>query len=117
MKALVICAAFFVGQMNPLQEKQIVHLQPHSNLIRGDSGGKLLELRNAPTIICLPLSPPRVDYEGHPWSLDIRNLGPRDVTIVGTSQFTLQIIVGKTVTILGNGISYTVKRSPYGSTD
>ena len=58
MKALLVCIAAIIGQMNTLQDRQIVHLQLHSGAIRTDFGGKLLELLNAPTIIYLPMAPP-----------------------------------------------------------
>jgi hypothetical protein len=58
MKALLICVAVIIGQMNTLQDKQVVHLQPHSGAIRADFGGKLLELLDAPAIIYLPMAPP-----------------------------------------------------------
>jgi hypothetical protein len=63
------------GQMNTLQEQQVVHLQPHGGAIRLDFGGKLLELLNAPAVIYLPMAPPKLDSHGNPWSVDIRS-GP-----------------------------------------
>jgi hypothetical protein len=101
MKALLVSVAVLIGQMNTLQEKQVVHLQPHSGAIRADFGGKLLELQNAPAIVYLPMAPPKLDLQGNPWSLDIRNLGPGVVAVVGTSQFSLRIMVGQTVQSFG----------------
>jgi hypothetical protein len=95
--------------MTTLQNKQVVHLQPHSGAIRTDFGGKLLELLDAPTIVYLPLAPPRLDSQGNPWSVDIRNLGPGVVTVVGTSQFSSRLIVGQTVHIISNGRAYSLK--------
>jgi hypothetical protein len=97
------------GQTNTLQDKQVVHLQPHSNVVRSDFGGKLLELLNAPAVISLPMAPPRRDAQGLPWSVDIRNMGPGAVTVVGTSQFSSRIIVGQTVQVVSNGTSYSLK--------
>jgi hypothetical protein len=98
MKALLVGVAVLIGQMNTPQEKQVVHLQPHSGAIRADFGGKLLERRNAPAIVYLPMAPPKLDSQGNPWSLDIKNLGPGGVAVVGTSQFNLRIMVGKLCT-------------------
>jgi hypothetical protein len=109
MKALLICVAVIIGQMNTLQDKQVVHLQPHSGAIRADFGGKLLELLDAPAIIYLPMAPPKLDSQGNPWSVDIRNLGPNAVTVVGASQFSSRIIVGQTVHVFSNGRSYSLK--------
>ena len=109
MKALLICIAVMTGQMNTLQEQQVVHLQPHSGAIRADFGGKLLELLNAPAVIYLPMAPPKLDSHGNPWSVDIRNLGPGAVTVVGASQFSSRIIVGQTLHVFSNGRSYSLK--------
>jgi hypothetical protein len=109
MKALLVCAGLVIGQMNTLQDRQVVHLQPHSGAIRADFGGKLLELLNAPTIIYLPMAPPKLDSQGNPWSVDIRNLGPSAVTVVGASQFSSRIIIGQTVHVFSNGTSYSLK--------
>ena len=109
MKVLLVCVALVSGQMNMQQGKQVVHLQPHSGAIRADFGGKLLELLDAPTIIYLPMAPPKLDSQGNPWSVDIRNLGPGVVTVVGTSQFSSRLTVGQTVHIISNGRAYSLK--------
>jgi starvation-inducible outer membrane lipoprotein len=109
MKALLVSVAVLIGQMNTLQEKQVVHLQPHSGAIRADFGGKLVELQNAPTIVYLPMAPPKLDSKGNPWSVDIKNMGPGIVTVIGASQFSFRIIVGRTVHVLSNGISYSLR--------
>ena len=109
MKALLVCAGLVIGQMNTLQDRQVVHLQPHSGAIRADFGGKLLELLNAPTIIYLPTAPPKLDFQGNPWTVDIRNLGPNAVTVVGTSEYSSRIIVGQTVHVFSNGTTYRSK--------
>jgi hypothetical protein len=98
-----------IGQMNTLQDRQVVHLQPHSGAIRADFGGKRLDLLDAPTIIYLPMAPPKLDSQGNAWSVDIRNLGPSVVTVVGTSEFSLRIIVGQTVHVFSNGTTYRSK--------
>jgi hypothetical protein len=109
MKALLVGVALVIGQMNTLQDKQVVHLQPHSGAIRADFGGKLLELVDAPTMIYLPMAPPKLDSHGNPWSVDIKNLGPGVVAVVGTSQFSLRIMVGQTVHVFSKGTSYSLK--------
>jgi hypothetical protein len=106
MKVLLAGVVLIIGQMNTLQSKQVVHLQPHSGAIRADFGGKLLELLDAPTIVYLPMAPPRLDSQGNPWSVDIKNMGPGMVTVVGASQFSSRIIVGQTV-----HVSRTVPRT------
>ena len=109
MRMILVCLAVIVGQMNTLQDKPVVHLQPHSGAIQVDFGGKLLELLHAPTIIYLRMTPPVLDSHGNSWSVDIKNLGPGVVTVVGKDQFSLRIIVGQIVHILSNGTSYSLK--------
>jgi hypothetical protein len=83
MKTLLVCIAVIIGQMNTLQTKQVAHLPPHRDTIQADFGGKLLELVNAPTIVHLPTTPPKLDPQGQPWSIDIGNLGPGATTVSG----------------------------------
>jgi hypothetical protein len=109
MKPFLVCVALILSQTNALQERQVVHLQPHSGAIRPDFGGKLLELLNAPAVIYLPMAPPKLDAQGNPWSVDIRNLGSAAVTVVGASQFSSRIIVGQTIHVISNGRSYSLK--------
>jgi hypothetical protein len=109
MKLLLVCVALILSQTNTVQERQVVHLQPHSGAIRTDFGGKLLELLNAPAVVYLPMAPPKLDAFGNPWSVDIRNLGSAAVTVVGASQFSSRIIVGQTIHVISNGRSYFLK--------
>jgi hypothetical protein len=93
-----------------MQEKTVVHLQPHRAVVDASFGGKLLELINSPAIVHLPIRPPLTDTQGNPWSIDVKNLGPRAVTIVDNAQFKRQLMVGQTLHINSNGTSYSVRR-------
>jgi hypothetical protein len=106
MKALLLAALVFIGQMNSLQERPVVHLAPHRNSISVDFGGKLLDLINSPATISLPKDPPRLDSKGERWSIDIRNFGPADVTVVGKPPFKIPVGVGETVHIAWDGTAY-----------
>jgi len=108
MKVLIISIAFAIGQMNTLQDKPVVHLQPHSGAVQVDFGGKQLELDHAPTVIYLPMTPPKLDSQGNPWSVDIKNLGPGVVMVVGKDQFSSRIVVSQTIHVFSNGISYSL---------
>jgi hypothetical protein len=110
MKILLVSLAFIVAQMSTLQEKPVVHLEPHSDAVRIGFGGKLLELINAPAIIRLPKIPPKPDDEGKPWTVRIKNLGPNGVTVADTGHFKLRINIGQTVQIDSNGAEYLQKR-------
>jgi len=108
MKVLIISIAFVIGQMNTLQDKPVVHLLPNSGAIQVDFGGKQLELQHPPTFIYLPMMPPQLDSQGNPWSVDIKNLGPGAVTVVGKDQFSARIAVSQTIHVFSNGTSYSL---------
>jgi hypothetical protein len=109
MKTLLVCIAVMIGQMSTLQTKQVAHLPPNRDTIQTESGGKLLELDNAPAIVHLPATPPKLDPQGQPWSIDIENLGPGVTTVLGQGQFTVRIRVAQTVHVVWNGTSYSLK--------
>jgi hypothetical protein len=109
MKTLLVSLALFISQMNTLQDKQVVHLLPHRDSIEVGFGGQRLDLINAPKVINLPATPPKQDSQGNPWSVDVRNLGPSVVTVVGKPQFSIHINVNQTVHIYSNGRAYSLK--------
>ena len=101
--------ALFAGQYNTLQGKPVVRLHPHQDSIPVEFGGDLVELMNAPPQVRLP--PPRlVDSHGRPWSIEVRNLGPGTVTIVGKAQFHLEVPVGHSVSIKATDAGYSSGR-------
>jgi hypothetical protein len=106
MKALLLVALIFIGEMNSLQDRPVVHLAPHHSSISIDFGGKLLELMNSPATISLPAHPPRLDSRGERWSIDIRNFGPANVSVAGKARFSVPVSVGETVHIVWNGTEY-----------
>lgn len=106
MNIFLVFMVLYAGQMNTLQSKPVVHLQPHHAVIDAALGGKLLELIDAPTLVNLPVIPPKHDFQGDPWSLDVRNLGPGVVTVVGEPQFSTKISVNQTVHISSTGTRY-----------
>jgi len=110
MKTSLIYLALLLGQVNTLQDKPVVHLQPHRNSVDIGFGGDLLELISAPAVLTLPGVPPKLDSQGSPWSVDVKNLGPGAVTVTGKAQFNVKIAVGQTVHICSNGTVYSLKR-------
>jgi hypothetical protein len=110
MKTLLIGVALFIGQMNTRQDKRVVRLPPHRYSIEVGFGGQRLELINGPLTVNLPQAPPVLDSQGNPWSVDVKNLGPSVVTVVGKSQFSVHINVNQTVHIYSNGTGYFLKR-------
>lgn len=110
MKSLLVCLAIIFGQINSLQDKPVIHLPPNTKMIDPAYGGKLLELINAPAELGLPANVPKVDAVGHPWLVDIKNLGPAAVTVVWKSEFNAPIAPGQTVHIYANGKTYFLRR-------
>jgi hypothetical protein len=98
MKIVLIYLAFFAGQYNTLQDRPVVRLHPHQEFIPMEYGGDLVELLNAPVQVQLPPLH-LLDSHGRPWVIEVRNLGPNTVTIVGAAQFHVQVPVHNTVTI------------------
>lgn len=109
MKVLLLCLACCFAQMDTMQERPLVHLKPKGSQIDASLGGKILELMNAPALILLPKHPPKRDTQGGPWLVEVKNLGPRAVTILGDRGFTVQVAVGRTVEISSNGEIYSLK--------
>lgn len=109
MKALLLCAAITAGQMNTLQEPPVVHLPPYHDSIPSQFGGKLLELIDAPSTIFLPTDPRKLDANGEPWSIDIKNLGPAMVMVTSKRHFSVSISGGRTVHVVWNGTAYAVR--------
>jgi hypothetical protein len=99
------------GQLISMQSRPVIHLQPHKNTIEAGFGGGLVELINAPAVIYLPQSPPKVDEQGEPWSVEVKNLGPASVMVTGTQvHFQAAVSTGQTVHIDSNGTTYLLKR-------
>jgi hypothetical protein len=110
MNKFLIHLILIAGQMNTLQDKPVVHLSPRQIFIPVEFGGDLLELVNSPTVIQLPKQSPTLDSQGNPWSVDVKNLGPRTVAVVGKDEFNVNVNVGQTVHIYSNGTVYSLKR-------
>jgi hypothetical protein len=108
MRELLVYFALLAGQMNTMQQKPVVHLRPHGNVIENHFGGKLLELIDAPAVVQLPQVPQKLDDEGNPWCVDVKNFGPNPVTIVGKGKFSVQVNVGQTTHIYSNGDKYSL---------
>jgi len=99
--------ALVTGQMNTLQDKPVVHLHSHQDSIPVEFGGDLLVLANGPAIVHLPYLLPRLDSQRKPWSIYVQNLGPNMVRVVGKSEFSVDVNIGRTVEIKSDGRAYT----------
>jgi hypothetical protein len=109
MKTFLIYLAFFVGQYNTLQDKPVVRLLPHQDVIPQEYGGDMVELMNSAMQVQLP--PLRLlDSHGRPWAIEVRNLGPNTVTIVGGAQFHVEVPVHHTVSLRATVAGYASGR-------
>ncbi|WP_263353187.1 hypothetical protein [Acidicapsa acidisoli] len=109
MKVFLISLTLLMGQMTSMQDRPVIHLKPHSNLIESGFAGSILELQNAPEYLHLPKLPPKPDGQGNQWFVDIKNFGPHPVVVDDTRNFSLQIGVSQTVHIYSNGTLYYQK--------
>jgi hypothetical protein len=110
MKALLLSIALLAGQLQSSQNEEVVRLPPHSLGIPVSDGGKLVELLYASSFLHLPSPPPKPDSQGNAWHVDIRNLGPNDVTIVAADRFSVHLSPRETTHIRSDGSLYLVRR-------
>jgi len=109
MKSILLAVALFAGQAMTLQDKPVVHLMPHTDIIQPAFGGSLLELSQAPPVVYLPAPPPKADANGIQWTIDVKNFGPLAVTVADKGTFSTPVAVGQTIHILSNGSKYVLK--------
>jgi hypothetical protein len=80
MKLFVLLIALFAGQLQGSQS--IVRLSPpHASNIPETAGGQLVELLKAPASVRLPHPVPKRDPQGNTWYVDVKNMGPNDVSL------------------------------------
>jgi|SRR5580704_17937656 hypothetical protein len=114
MKSFVFLIAIFAGQLQGSQS--VVRLSPpHASAIPESAGGQVVELLKAPPMVSLPHPAPRRDIQGNPWYVDVRNMGPNDVSIEQVplfAQVAPQVLIllhpRDTARIRANGSGYVV---------
>jgi len=109
MKILLFSLTLFVGQMMTMQDKPIVHLKPHTDLIEVTFAGSLLELSDAPETVYLPKLPPKPNGQGKQWSIDIKNFGPHPIKLASKTGFSTDLRVNQTVQVYSNGSAYFLR--------
>ena len=92
------------------QNEEVVRLPPHAVGIPEGDGGKMVELLHAAPSLSLPKNPPRVTAKGDPWFVDIRNLGPNDVALQGSSDFIVHLHPKDVVRIRAAGNTYSASK-------
>ena len=114
MKLFVLMIALFAGQLQGSQS--IVRLSPpHASNIPESAGGQLVELLKAPASVRLPHPVPKRDPQGNAWYVDVKNMGPNDVSLEQASLFEQagpQVVTilhpRDTARIRANGSGYVV---------
>jgi hypothetical protein len=110
LKIILFGMTLLATQMLTYKDKPVVHLQQLHDTIDIAFDGKLLQLVNAPAVVHLPSVPPPANPDGHPWSIDIKNLGPSAVTVEGRALLRVVVGVGQTLHVDSNGADYSLKR-------
>jgi hypothetical protein len=77
----------------------------------------MVELLKSPPSVRLPHPVPKVDMQGNAWYVDVRNMGPNDVSLEQVSPFVQvspQVVIvlhpRDTARIRANGSGYVVVR-------
>ena len=108
--------ALFAGQLQGSQP--VVQLSPpHASSIPETAGGQLVELLKAPASVRLPHPVPKRDLQGSAWYVDVRNMGPNDVSVEQAPLFAQvgpQVLIvlrpRDTARIRASGSGYVVVR-------
>jgi hypothetical protein len=97
MKLILFCIALIAGPSGAAQN--VVRLPPHVSEIAISDGGKTIELLDSAPTVSLPQQPPHMSINGAPWYVDVRNLGPHNVTLQGNHGFAIPLKPGQGVHI------------------
>jgi hypothetical protein len=113
MHIFLFAIALMIGQMPTLSGQPVIHLSATAESIRTDYRGSTVELKNSRPVIYLPVNVPKSDASSESWYVDVKNLGPGDVTIKQTAQsasagggFTLILHAGDFARIRAVGSGY-----------
>jgi hypothetical protein len=110
MKLFLFCLALFAGQSNTSQNEGVVRLPPHMNTIPTTDGGKMVELLYTAPTLFLPRQVPPPDADGKPWYVDVRNLGPGEITLTGVESFVVHLQPKQVVRIRAAVNTYTATK-------
>jgi hypothetical protein len=89
MKTLLLCVAILSWQSQGSQTQTVIRLN-HAGAITVNNRGAMVELMYSPDAVKLPVPVPGPGQDGSAWFVDVRNLGPNDVTIQGGDAGTIQ---------------------------
>jgi hypothetical protein len=89
MKTLLLCLAVFGWQLQSSQPQTVIRVS-HAAIIHANARGEMVELLRPYDAVTLPVPPPGPDQDGTAWFVDVRNLGPNDVTIQSGDMATNQ---------------------------
>ncbi|WP_260740331.1 hypothetical protein [Tunturiibacter lichenicola] len=89
MKTLLLCLALFGWQLQSNTPQKVVRLL-HTPSIPVTARGEMIELLSPHDVVGLPVQVPGPDNNGVEWFVDVRNLGPNDVTIQSVNVSTME---------------------------
>jgi hypothetical protein len=92
-----------------IASKDVVRLPPGRATISQDYRGKLVELLNAPPEVSLSSPHQSVGQSFADWSVEVKNLGPREVTIRNGGQLKILLRPNESATIASRGPSAYVR--------
>ena len=80
MKTLLLCLAILGWQPQGSQTQTVIRVG-RIGTIPVNARGDMIELLHAPDTVSLPATLPGPGQDGSAWFVDVRNLGPNDVTV------------------------------------
>jgi hypothetical protein len=110
MKLFLFSLALLAGQLQASQNEAVVRLPPHVVAIPTADGGKMVELLYTAPSLLLPRQVPPPDADGKAWYVDVRNLGPGEVTLTGVEGFVVHLQPKQVVRIRAGVNSYTATK-------
>jgi hypothetical protein len=108
MKTLLLCLAILGWQPQGSQTQTVIRVG-RIGAIPASARGGMVELLHAPDTIGLPAAVPGPGQDGSAWFVDVRNLGPNDVTIQSGS-FTVLLHPKDVTRIRGAGSKYVITK-------
>lgn len=110
MKTLLLCMAILSWQSQGSQtQTQTVIRLAHVGAIPVNARGNMVELIHSPDTVSLPVPIPGLGQDGIAWFVDVRNLGPNDVTIQ-SGPFTVLLHPKDVTRIRAAGSKYVISK-------
>ena len=110
MTMLLLFLVLLSGQDQGSQGDAPIRLKAGSLGIPARNGGKVVELLNSAPYVTLPKDPVPVGPTAREWYVDVKNLGPNDVTIQGGTGFSVRLHPKDVVRVRAVGHTFLATR-------